>query len=149
MSLVDSIYEASESQEEQRSLVDTLVEKAVENSVAKRPNEFSVHQLHLRGDEIWYGYKLVEETQQNVYVLTEWEDRIPQPTLYIFWSRLKTKLPVLNLNYIQISDNLLWDKESGGIINLKEEDENQISTSKYQDGEEGVETPSEGVQAES
>lgn len=121
MSLVDSIYEAGKESEETKSLIETLVDKAVENSVENCPSQYSIYQLYRRGKEIWYGHEQVEETQQNVYVLTGYEERIPQPLLFLFWPRLKERLPVLNTNYMRISNNLIWDKINGEIINLKEE----------------------------
>lgn len=136
MSLADTIYEASNGQQGEPTLLNTLVGLAMAKSIANRPDQFSIHQLHLRGDEIWHGYERVAETDKNVYVLTGYEQRIPQPLLYIFWSKLRTKLPSLNLDYIQISDNLLWDKKNGEIINLKEVYESQRTAQQSKESEE-------------
>lgn len=134
MSLADSIYEASDEQNQPKSLVDILVERAVEKSVANRPDPYSVYQLHMRGEEIWYGHERVKEIEQNAYILTDYEVRIPQPVVYLFWDRLKSGLPILDTNYIQISDNLLWDKTNGEIINLKEENDEELIPSDTEEG---------------
>lgn len=120
MDLVDSIYEASNSPTEGNSLLNELVEKAVENSVKNRPDEFSMHQLYLRDGEIWYENKPVEETTKNMYLLTGSEEKIPKPLTYLFWQELKTRLPQLSKDYIQISPNLLWDKNNGEVITKEE-----------------------------
>lgn len=148
MSLADSIYEASNPERGPKSLLTQLVGKAMAKSIAGRPDQYSVYQLHLRGDEVWNGHERVEETQQNVYLLTEWEEKIPQPILIIFWSRLKEKLPVLDTNYIQISDNLLWDKTNGEIINIKEEYEDQTPTPKLETDQEASEDSGSGLSGE-
>ncbi len=120
MGIADSIYQSSIEQKSDRPLLDKLVKKAVENSVKRRRDEFDMSQLHLRGDEIFQGHKVVEETSRNVYLLSGYSDKIPEPVLILFWPRLKERLPRLNLDYIQISDNLFWDKENGKVINKEE-----------------------------
>lgn len=131
MSLADSIYEASDERTQPKSLIDILVDKAVENSVSNRPDQYSVYQLHMRGKEVWNGHEQIEETERNVHILTGYEEKLSHHIIYLFWPRLKDKLPVLNLGYIQISNNLLWDKTNGEIINIKEEYESQVSEEKH------------------
>lgn len=140
MSLVDTIYDANNRSSTEQSLVDKLVEKAVDKSERNRPDKYSVYQLHIRGKEIWYGHQYLEESPQNVYLITEWEEKIPQPILFLFWSKLKEKLPILDSSYIQISDNLLWDKTNGEIINIKEEYESTPTTQKPESSKEDDET---------
>lgn len=121
MSLADSIYEANESQQEtSHSLSDQLVEKAVEKSIRDRPDQFSVYQLHLRSGMIYLGHEKIKEIIENVYRLTEYEDRIPVPILILFWQKLKRVLPTLDTSIIQISDDLFWDKDNGKVINKEE-----------------------------
>lgn len=119
MSLADSIYEAN-AEVVEPSLLEELVDMAVGNSVRDRPDELSIHQLHLRGDQIYRGQEALEETTTNVYRLTEYDNRIPPHTAILFWQKLKPRLPVLDKRVIQISTNLFWDKEKGEIVNYEE-----------------------------
>lgn len=119
MSLVDDIYEAGYLSTK-TSLLDILVDKAMENSLRDRPDEFSPCQLHLRGNEIYRGHEVVEETPANVYRLTEYDEYIPPHTAILFWQKLKPKLPRLDTSIIQISNNLFWDKEKGEILDYEQ-----------------------------
>lgn len=119
MSLVDDIYNAS-SKSTKTSLLNILVDKAVENSMSVRPDEFSVYQLHLRGDEIYRGHDVIEETSANVYRLTEYDEYIPPHTTVLFWQKLKLRIPHLDTSIIQLSNNLFWDKEKGEILNYEQ-----------------------------
>lgn len=119
MSLVDDIYEASGSTVG-TSLLETLVDRAVENSLRDRPDEFSPYQLHLRGEDIYRGHEAIEETSANVYRLTEYDDYIRPHTAILFWQRLKPRLPRLDTSIIQISNQLFWDKERGEILDYEQ-----------------------------
>lgn len=119
MSLADSIYEAN-SKSFQTSFLDELVEMALAVSVRDRTDETTIYQLHLEDNQIYYGHDKIDENRANVYRLTEYEEKISEPQLLLFWKRLRDKLPVLDRSVIQISKNIFWDKNNGEII-IKED----------------------------
>ena len=119
MSLADSIYDAS-NQSTKASLLEKLVEMAINNSQANRRDEFTMYQLYLNNGNIYYGHDIIKETKANVYRLTKYEEKIPEPQLLLFWDELKTRLPVLDTSVYQISDNLFWSKSDGEVLNKEE-----------------------------
>lgn len=119
MSLADDIYEAS-AEGPSTDPVDGLVEMAIKKSAQDRYDEFTLYQLYLRDGEIYYGHEKIEETRNNVYLLTGYIEKIPEPQLLLFWPRLKKHLPKLDLSIIQISDNLFFDRNTGSVINKEE-----------------------------
>lgn len=119
MSLADDIYEAS-GRGSSTDPVDELVEMAINKSAQDRHDEFTFYQLHIRDGEIYHGHEKVEESRNNVYLLTGYMEKIPEPQLLLFWPRLKKHLPKLDLSIIQISDNLFFDRNIGSIIKKEE-----------------------------
>ena len=152
MSLADAIYESNYGGGIEHPLdelglaiwdnIEYYVARAIAVSHRDRPDEFSIYQLHMEGEQIFNGHKEVKESYENINVLTETTKRFNVGEKAMFWKILKQCLPVLDKNYIQISDNLLWDKTNGEVINIKEEYERQ-RTQKYQSSEENGKRGSE------
>lgn len=142
MSLADKIYEANETPElDERDLgyddefglrvwqtTDYIVARALAIAVRDRQGRYSIHQLHLRGDTIYNGNQIVEETTENIYRLSEYDRFIPRGQRTVFWRKLKQHLPVLDPNVIQISDDLFWDKDEGMVKKESEIGEKYLSS---------------------
>lgn len=130
MSLIDDIYENScglgEHPEDELGLamwdnIQYYVARAIAVSKRDRRDRFSIYQLYTDGGKIYNGHEEVEENYENINVLTETTRKFSTGEKAMFWKVLKECLPVLNQNFIQISDNLLWNKTNGEVINIKEE----------------------------
>lgn len=130
MSLVDDIYEGGSERDhplDELGLaiwdnIEYYVARAIAISQRDRPGEFSIYQLHTDGEKILNGRKEVEENYENINELTETTKKFTVGEKALFWKILKQCLPLLNLDFIQISDNLVWNREKGLIINLKEKE---------------------------
>lgn len=129
MSLVDSIYESNHDDGLEHPLdelglaiwdnLEYYVARAIAVSHRDRPSEFSIYQLHMEGEQIFNGHKEVKETHENINVLTETTRKFNVGEKAMFWKILKQCLPVLDRSIIQISDNLIWNKNTGEVINLR------------------------------
>lgn len=134
MSLADEIYESNNASAgrpvDELGLaiwdnVDYYVARAIAVSRRDRPDQFSIYQLYTNDGRIFNGHEEVEENYENINTLTESTKKFNVGEKAMFWKILKQCLPVLNLNFIQISDNLVWNKSTGEVINIKEEKENE------------------------
>lgn len=153
MGLADEIYEAIQVEEGSNkdelgiekpdSLnADYLIERAVALSKLRRPSEHSTSQLHMRSRSIYLGNNAIVESRDNTYILTEYNGYIPPNIDKLFWVKLKTALPKISRNFIQISKNLFWDKDNGEIID-KNTLEERLETEPLEEPEEyyaGIET---------
>lgn len=120
-SLADSIYNANaDTVVIVDPLINMLVERAISINKLEGKSSWSIFQLHLRKTGIWLGNRLVDETKNNLYWLTEYSDKVPEPLAIGFWKELKRRLPMLDRNIFQISAHLFWDRENGEILTDKQ-----------------------------
>lgn len=141
MDLADSIYQANQAPERNPldlgyndelglrvwDKIDYVVARAIAIGVRDRKDRYSIHQPHVRGDEVYIGNELIEENVKNIYRLSEYTKSIHTGQQVIFWKKLKKCLPRLDPNVIQVSDDLFWDKEGGDVKSEKEICEKYIS----------------------
>lgn len=129
MNLAESIYQANE-EEQKRPVdefglgiwdnVDYYVARALAVSYRSAPDIHSIYLIHKRGDGLYQGHQKIEETKQNITRLAQKDHKFTAWEQMYFWQTLKKNVPKLNLRYLQISDNLVWDKERGEVIPIKE-----------------------------
>lgn len=129
MDLADSIYEANQEPElnpldlgydDELGLrvwdkIDYVVARAIAIAIRDRKDANTIHQPHMRGDTVYVGNEIVEETMANLYKLSEYGKTIRPGQQVIFWKKLKQHLPRLDPSVIQVSNNLFWDKEEGEV----------------------------------
>lgn len=137
MSLADAIYESNQGGGAEHPLdelglaiwdnIQYYVARAIAISHRDRPDETSMYQLYVDGDKIFNGHKEVVENVENINSLTETVRRFNTGEKVMFWKILKQHLPKLDRNFIQISDNLVWNKNNGEVIEIKEVYERQDS----------------------
>lgn len=130
MSLADDIYESNHGGGLEHPLdelglaiwdnIEYYVARAIAISQRDRPDVFSIYQLYTDGDKIYKGHEEIKEDYANINLLTETTKKFNIGEKTIFWKTLKECLPVLNRNFLQISDNLLFDVNSGDVINIKD-----------------------------
>lgn len=97
--------------------IEYQVARALAIQIRDRISPFTVHQLHMRGDTIYYGNSPVQENTENLYYYTESTKIFKPHEKVLFWKKLKPHLPRLEPNIIQISEHLFWNKKEGEVIN--------------------------------
>lgn len=130
MSLADEIYEGNQGPRPEGDMgyddelglrvwdnIEYQVARALAIQIRDRISPFTIHQLHMRGDIVYYGNNPVAENTQNLYYYTESPKRFSHSEQVLFWKRLKPHLPRLDTDIIQISEHLFWNKKEGEVIN--------------------------------
>ena len=70
--------------------------------------------LHMRNDgHIWKGNKWVAENTDNLYRLARWSKPIKPYQREAIWRRTREVLPRLSRDKLVVTDNLVWNRETG------------------------------------
>lgn len=132
MGLADQLYEANQANPEhpedelELAIWDNMeyyVARTLAIQIRDRISPYTIHQLHIRDDEIYFGNNLVPQNAKNFYYYTETDRNLSTGQIVLFWKKLKSYLPQLDKSIIQISDHLFWSKPDGEVITLEEIEE--------------------------